>query len=157
MRWAKGFYQVLGKHGFDLAKRIVSFRTGSFSSFDMLMNIMPALLIMLTMLVFNIGILLYVLLFADAAMKSELLGICGMAVAYSLGYYYCMLFFLGTVTTITEWKKILASPWMKIRTMFTFPLFMFTYVPIAVVALFKKVEWTPIEHTVVKSIEDMKR
>ena len=46
---------------------------------------------------------------------------------------------------------------MKIRTMFTFPLFMFTYVPIAVVALFKKVEWTPIEHTVVKSIEDMKR
>lgn len=157
MRWAKGFYQVLGKHGFDLAKRIVSFRTGSFSSFDMLMNIMPALLIMLTMLVFNIGILLYVLLFADAAMKAELLGICGMAVAYSLGYYYCMLFFLGTVTTITEWKKILASPWMKIRTMFTFPLFMFTYVPIAVVALFKKVEWTPIEHTVVKSIEDMKR
>ena len=153
MRWAKGFYQVLGKHGFGLFKGIFK---GNFSAFDMLMNIMPALLIMLACLVFNGGMFLYVSLFVDAAVKGQLLAACGTAVLFSLGYYYCMLFFLGAVTTVTEWEKILASSWMKVRTMFTFPLFMFTYVPIAVVAIFKKVEWTPIEHTVVKSIEDMK-
>lgn len=157
MRWAKGFYQVLGKHGLGLAKTIFSFNKASFSAFDMLMNIMPALLIMLTMLIFNIAMLLYALFFADISLKSELLSTCGMAVGLSLAYYYGMLFFLGAITTLTEWHRILASAWMKIRTMFTFPLFMFTYVPIAVVAIFKKVEWTPIEHTVVKSIEDMKR
>ena len=153
MRWAKGFYQVLGKHGFGLFKGIFK---GNFSAFDMLMNIMPALLIMLVCLVFNGGMFLYVGLFVDAAVKGQLLAACGTAVLFSLGYYYCMMFFLGAVTTVTEWEKILASSWMKVRTMFTFPLFMFTYVPIAVVAIFKKVEWTPIEHTVVKSIEDMK-
>lgn len=157
MRWAKGFYQVLGKHGIDLAKSIFRFDRASFSAFDMLMNIMPALLIMLASLAFNIAMIIYIAFFAGAGVQEQLLGACGTAVAFSLGYYYCMLFFLGTVTTITEWDHILASSWMKIRTMFTFPLFMFTYVPIAVVALFKKVEWTPIEHTVVKSIEDMKR
>lgn len=156
MRWAKGFYQVLGKHGTGLIKRIFSFGKGSFSAFDMLMNIMPALLIMLSCLIFNIAMLIYSLVAVDGTMQSTMLSACGMAVAYSLGYYYCMLFFLGAVTTFTEWAKIPASTWMKLRTMFTFPLFMLTYVPIAVAAIFKKVEWTPIEHTVVKSIEDMK-
>lgn len=157
MRWAKGFYQVLGKHGLDLAKSIFRFNRASFSAFDMLMNIMPALLIMLASLIFNIGIIFYILLFTESALHGQLIAACGTAVLFSLGYYYFMLFFLGAVTTVTEWENILASTWMKIRTMFTFPLFMFTYVPIAVVALFKKVEWTPIEHTVVKSIEDMKK
>jgi len=30
--------------------------------------------------------------------------------------------------------------------MFTFPLFMLTYIPITIVAIFKKVKWTPIKH-----------
>lgn len=157
LRWAKGFYQVLGKHGIDLIKRFVSLRKGGFSSYDMLMNIMPALLIMLAMLVFNTGMLIYLAFFAEAAVKMKLLGVCASSIGISLAYYYGMLFLVGAITTLTEWKKILASPWMKIRTMFTFPLFMLTYVPIAVVAIFKKVEWTPIAHTVVKSIEDMDR
>ena len=37
---------------------------------------------------------------------------------------------------------------------FTFLIFMMTYIPIAVCALFQKITWKPIEHTVVKSIED---
>lgn len=153
LRWAKGFYQVLGKHGVDLMKKALRFEKTSFGAYDMLMNLTPALLLMITSLVFNVLVLLYILLTGGDA---ELLKACATAIAYSLGYYYCTFCFIGTVTTITEWKKILASTWMKIRTVFTFPLFMFTYMPIAVTALFKKIEWTPIEHTVVKSIDDMK-
>jgi len=37
---------------------------------------------------------------------------------------------------------------------FTFPLFIFTYIPIAIVALFRKIEWKPIAHTISKSIEE---
>jgi ABC-type uncharacterized transport system permease subunit len=34
----------------------------------------------------------------------------------------------------------------KILYTFTFPIFMFTYIPISAVALVKKVEWKPICH-----------
>jgi len=36
-----------------------------------------------------------------------------------------------------------------------YPLHIALYVPITVVAAFKSVEWTPIKHDVVKSINDM--
>lgn len=157
MRWAKGFYQVLGKHGVDLVKKMCRFGDGSFSAYDMLMNITPALLLMLASLIFNSAMLVYIALLPDTTLHAQLFAACGMAILFSLGYYYAMLFTVGAITTITEWDKILASTWMKIRTVFTFPLFMFTYMPIAVAALFKKVEWTPIEHNVVKSIEEMKK
>ena len=74
----------------------------------------------------------------------------------SVGWYYGILFLLGLITTLTEWKSIHCSSWKKIAYAFTFPLFMFTYIPISVVALFKDVEWKPIAHTVVKSLDDVR-
>ena len=59
---------------------------------------------------------------------------------------YGTLFFLGFVTTVTEWKKIRCSALRKIGYVFTFPLFMMTYFPIYVVSLFKPVQWVPIRH-----------
>ena len=32
---------------------------------------------------------------------------------------------------------------------------MLTYVPIAVIALFKKVEWKPIKHSVVRTLDEV--
>ena len=61
----------------------------------------------------------------------------------------------GALTTITEWKHIHAKPSAKIKYIFTFPIFMLTYVPIALIAVFKKVEWKPIAHTVVRSASDV--
>ena len=34
-----------------------------------------------------------------------------------------------------------------------FPVFMITYMPIALVALFKRVEWKPIRHTSVENVK----
>ena len=77
------------------------------------------------------------------------------ALGMMLGSTYFTFFAFGTVTCITEWKKIHTTPIRKILSLFTFPLFMATYFPIAIVALFRKVEWKPIKHSVAKSIEDM--
>ena len=68
---------------------------------------------------------------------------------------YIMLFIFGALTTALEWKRIRASAFKKIFYIFTFPLFMYTYIPIAIVALFKKVEWKPIAHTKSTSIGDL--
>jgi hypothetical protein len=62
---------------------------------------------------------------------------------------------LGVITTITERKNIHCSPVKKVLYTFTFPLFMLTYIPISVIALFKKVEWKPISHSVSKTLSDI--
>ena len=59
----------------------------------------------------------------------------------------CM-YFLGILTTITEWKRINARTFDRIKYTFTYPIFISTYVPIAFYALFAKVSWVPIRHTI---------
>ena len=68
---------------------------------------------------------------------------------------YLLLFVVGLATGITEWKQIHCATHRKILSFFTFPLFMMTYVPISVQALFVKVEWKPIEHNVAICMDDL--
>ena len=53
MRWAKGFYQVLGKYGLKLAKNTVT--KLSFACFDLLMTIFPAIFITLLSIICNVS------------------------------------------------------------------------------------------------------
>lgn len=39
--------------------------------------------------------------------------------------------------------------------MFTFPLFMLTYIPIALVALFRNTQWKPIKHSIDVDVQDI--
>ena len=71
-------------------------------------------------------------------------------------FNFCAILFLfGALTAITERKNIHCSTGKKILYCFTFPLFMLTYIPIAVVALFKKIEWKPIPHGVAKTLQEI--
>ena len=47
-----------------------------------------------------------------------------------------------------EWDSIHAATGKKVLYMFTFPFFMLTYIPIALVALVKKCKWKPIQHSI---------
>lgn len=57
-----------------------------------------------------------------------------------------MLFILGVVSLISEWKNIHATTAQKILSVFTFPFFILTYIPIALAALFVNPGWKPIKH-----------
>jgi cellulose synthase/poly-beta-1,6-N-acetylglucosamine synthase-like glycosyltransferase len=70
---------------------------------------------------------------------------------------YGSLLFFGAVTLITEWKQIHCSAPKKLFFLFTFPVFMFTYLPIAVAALYRKTTWQPIAHTFVLSASQIRR
>lgn len=155
LRWAKGFYQVFGKYGKALFKNIVQGKSNRFSCFDISMTIMPAMLISFMSIVVNSGFYLAALL--DIVEGKGIVQETTMGILTSIGWYYGILFMIGFITIITEWKKIHAPNWKKIAYSFTFPLFMFTYIPISVVALFKDVEWKPIAHTVVKSIDEVRQ
>ena len=69
--------------------------------------------------------------------------------------YMVFMFMFGVLTTFVEWDSIHSTTGKKIRYMFTFPFFMLTYVPICIVSLFTKVEWKPICHTRVMTLEQI--
>ena len=67
------------------------------------------------------------------------------------------LFIFGAFTMAAEWKQIRGAVWKKILYVFTFPLFMLTYIPISLAALVGKVEWKPIRHGLTKAQKEKER
>lgn len=146
LRWSKGFLQVMRDYGRSLSKQ--SFK--NFSAFDMLMTIAPAFIITIFCLVVNSAALVYALLHNPAFVWTIV-----NSLVYTVASAYLLLFAIGLVTGITEWKQIHCSARRKILSFFTFPLFMMTYIPISVQALFVKVKWKPIEHNVAISLDEL--
>lgn len=147
LRWSKGFYQVFAKYGGKLFKGMLK---GSFACYDMLMTVSPAMLLTLASTVINL-----VAIVLGIIGDPEHLPMLFKALAQTLLGFYFMFFALGLITTITEHNQI-RCPWGKrIGYMFTFPLFMLTYVPISVIALFKRVKWEPIKHSVSMTVSDI--
>jgi len=153
LRWAKGFYQVFHKYGGQLVKSLFAKKKCRFSSYDMLMTIAPSMLIFLFSMIVNCTLFAYGLTHE----KLSILSMTATAVGWSLGSYYLTLFGLGLLTTITEWRQISCPTAKKILYIFTFPIFILSYIPISIVALFKNVEWKPIVHSLSVSLEDVKK
>lgn len=147
LRWAKGFYQVLRHYGKKLAKGMLR---KSFSCYDMLMTIMPAMMLSFTSVALNVVAIVLGLLLQPAQVLPLL-----QALLHTIIMLYMVFFIVGCITTITEWRKIYCEKWKRIVYMFTFPLFMLTYVPIAIAAIFVEVEWKPIQHSVAKTVDDI--
>ncbi|MBQ9939367.1 MAG: glycosyltransferase family 2 protein [Oscillospiraceae bacterium] len=139
MRWAKGYLQVFWKYKSPLFKGCVR---GSFSCFDMLMTTMPSFV--LSLIIFASNIALAVM----AVAKGENPFLTMTTLLQSLFGAYLSLFGLSVFTTVTEWKRILASPLKKILYCFTVPIFQATYIPVSLWALFVNVTWKPIHHSV---------
>ena len=147
MRWAKGFFQVFHRYGLDLFKGSLQRNT---SCYDMLMVIMPAIILTLFTLIFNGSMIL----FGDYTTYQD--DLIMMMMGRMILNMYFMLVFIATVTIATQWKNIHTTSFKKLAYIFTFPFFMFTYIPITIVAFFKKVEWQPIEHSRAKTLAEIK-
>ena len=138
-RWSKGYCQVFARYGGALVQG--AFR-GRFACYDMMMAIMPAFVLSIVSSLCTLALAIY-----SAATGGSL-----WAAAQSLGEsalgMYATLFAIGAITTASEWRAIRTAAWKKVAYAFTFPLFMVTYLPIAVCALFSAGEWKPIAHRV---------
>lgn len=154
MRWCKGFYQVFYKYGADLLAGMFQKESGFLPCYDMLMTITPATFLSLICIAVNGGFLLDGI-FGPRFMRHLVL-VTSQAIWLSIFNFYVALYFMGLLTTITEWRRINCSAGKKILYTFTFPVFIFTYVPISIVALFKKVHWQPIAHNVSKSLDEIR-
>ena len=146
-RWAKGFYQVFGKYGWRLVKGIFTNPKGHrFACYDMLMTIAPGMLLTIVSVLFNAIIIAMAaagLMSTGVMVASSISSIC-----FCLMNYVIFMFMFGVLTTFVEWDSIRSTTGKKVLYMFTFPLFMLTYIPIALVALVKKCSWKPITHSI---------
>ena len=138
MRWAKGYLQVFERYGREMLRGI--FR-GSWSCFDMTMNIMPAFLLSCA------GIVLNVSLAAAGIVSGQGAWFAALSLLECLGSMLLTLLAFGLITTVTEWRHIHAPAWRKLLSVLTFPFFMLTYLPISLAAVFVPVDWKPIVHT----------
>ena len=153
LRWSKGFYQVFGKYKKGLFKGVLH---GRFSCYDMLMTIFPAIMFTVLSVLCCLGEFIYgITVLVQHPNFIVFFIFCILPLLYFASIVYMLIFVVGFVTLVTEWDVIDAPPSKIVRSLFTFPLFMLTYAPIAIAALFKKVEWTPISHNVSKSIDDI--
>lgn len=147
LRWSKGFFQVWQKHGKALVRGI--FRYRKFAFFDMTMNIMPAFILTVMLLSTSVSAITFGILGVGnpAPVVESLLGY--------ISFTYSIMFLMGLITIISEWKRIHTTDAKKIGYLFLFPIFMYTYIPISIIALFKKVGWEPIHHTRAKSFDEV--
>lgn len=152
LRWTKGFYQIFFSYKGDLMRGMAK---GRFSSYDMLMTIAPGMFLTLASALVN-GIYLLLGSFSGGYLASALeLSMCWSSLFMIFGMMYLTFFIVGLTTTISERSHIHAKRSMVIKNLFTFPLFMYTYIPITVQALFQKVEWVPTKHTVATKLNDV--
>lgn len=79
-----------------------------------------------------------------------------MSIALSVAGFTLSMLFTAALTVATEWNRIHASPWKKLASVLTFPIFTLSFVPPALCAVFKKFEWKPISHTSAVSVSDVK-
>ncbi|MBO5459905.1 MAG: glycosyltransferase family 2 protein [Lachnospira sp.] len=153
MRWSKGFYQVMFKYGRELITMMFKKREMFVSCYDMFMTLAPATLLSVGCILLNIIFLLCGI--SDIHLLKRILVPTIQAIAFAGVNFYLLMLSMGFITLVTEWNKILAPAGKKIKSLFTFPLFMATYIPISLVALVKKVEWKPITHCISKSVEEI--
>lgn len=141
-RWSRGYFQVIGKYGKRLTKGLFH---GNFACYDMIMNIFPAFFLSSISLVSTIVMIVLSIIVAQNPL------VVLESFAQLLFNVYITVFVVGFITTVSEWKHMHTTTFKKIWHAFTFPVFMFTFLPVTFAALLKKkVEWKPIQHTISK-------
>ena len=149
-RWAKGMFQVIRHYGKGLLAGALRFR---WSSFDMLMNITPAFVLSSVQLIATL--LLFLVNWVAYGEVSLVLLQC---LADFLAFGYGIFFVLGLFALVSEWKKIHCPKLRAVLLLFTFPLFMLTYIPISLSAFFSRhVEWKPVAHKHALTAQDIEK
>ena len=148
LRWCKGYLQIMQGYFKGLVRGIFSRRF--LSCFDMTMCMAPAYILSILAVLVNI-----VVAIVSLATGTALIDVL-IALLLGVGGAYLGLFAFGFALTISEWRELRTPAFKKILYMFTFPIFMFSFIPIAFVAIFKRdVKWTPIVHENKVSMEDL--
>ena len=124
------------------------FRRGGFAVYDFMMNFAPFIG---TLLVIALEVVKVYLLRAAGASPAQ----TAVAVLVDAAALYMGLYAMGAVTLIVERNRIRCSGGKLLLYSFTFPLFMLSFLPVCVMAIVRRPQWTHIAHNAVQSIEEL--
>lgn len=145
-RWTQGGIQIVPKYSRDLLRGICTGGRTSYASFETAT---------LSMWGYGLGALTTMCTLILTFLAERWMGIA-MALMMALVSTYLSMFAIGALTMLTEHKRIRGTTGQKIKALFTFPVFMFTFIPIAITAFFRKPQWKPIAHTTAISVRDLR-
>lgn len=151
LRWSKGFYQIDFKYVGSLIKGSFTSKHSRMSCYDMLMTVLPATLLTIFVFVLN-GYLLYASLTMPYYYRIVYKAVALRYMMFGLINYYIGMLIVGGMVILTEWDRIPATKSEKLKYLWIFPLFIASYIPISIKALFATVEWQPIEHHATSSL-----
>lgn len=136
-RWTQGGLQVSVKYAGDMLRGILKGGKTGWASFET-----ATLSVWGYGLCTVCGIVTLVTTFALQGWLS-----LSQAVLTALISSYLSFLGVAALTLLTEWHRIRATPFQKFRAALAFPLYMLSFLPISLCALFRKFEWKPVEHS----------
>ena len=146
-RWTQGGLQVSIRYAGDLVRGLFKGGRTAYASFETAT---------LSLWGYGMGVICGGMTLLVTFLAERWLGL-GKALLLGLAGTYGSMFLIGALTLLTEWHRIRATTKEKIQALFTFPLFMMTFVPIALTAVFRKFQWQPIAHTVAISAGELQK
>ena len=145
-RWCRGFLQVLRRSGARLLRGLLSGGLRQrWSCYDMLMLLSPAALLA-GFTGFLALLFLYSVIFMPVESPWVLLYIVRMLLMAAV-QNYGLFFAYGLGALLCERRRVQCSMGRALVLLLTFPVFVFSYAPITITSLFRRVEWKPIVHT----------
>lgn len=152
LRWCRGTHQIFFRYGFKLLKGFLT--KGSLTCFEMFVHVCPLpVLTFLWSLIYTL-ILLFFAFFQNFSWE-QCIAIGVQNFIFFLLLLYAIALLQAFIVTIKYHKNIKCKLSKQIRYCFTFPIYMMLFIPLSFKALFKKVNWVKVEHTVDKKISDL--
>lgn len=145
LRWVQGGIQISLKHSGELFRGMAKGGWTSYSCFEFTT---------LSTWGYGLGIISGLLASFSTLVNHGFAALLTSLPVALIASYISMLA-VGTWTVLTEWNRIRAKKRRKLLGILAFPLYMLTFVPVAIIAPFCKFQWTPVDHTVAISENDV--
>jgi 1,2-diacylglycerol 3-beta-glucosyltransferase len=154
LRWTKGFYQVFFSYSKELLRGI---RDGWWAAYDEFAVLGPSTILSVSQVFANgIYLLLGYLSNGYLATAAEMAS-CASSLIMMAASIYMMFLGMGVLTLWSERSHIRCNDMRKmVKAALAFPVFMITYIPINVVALFKHVDWVPTKHSLAMDFDEVR-
>lgn len=136
-RWVKGSLEIFIKYFKDIYNNI--FSPSKLSCYDTFLSTISVIFLSYILIFVDTFFLLWSVLVKQSFPY---------IILSTLAIQYIILFMVGAITIIIDRDKLNTSLWKKILYSFTFPIYIYTYLPVLMTTLFmyKKIEWKPIFH-----------
>lgn len=140
LRWCRGNHQVFIKEGGGLFLSLI--KKPSLTKWGMFVHILP--LPAITFIWFNLYTIIGLVYFLVNGVSGNIyFNECLIYNIEGFLYPFAFVFIEGIVLICECWKQVKANPFKKIWYIILFPVSMYFLFPATVIALFKKVKWTP--------------